>query len=254
MLYIAFHMPAAIEKWYHNWFNSPYYHILYNDRDQEEAERFIDNLFAFLAPDSSARILDGACGRGRHVIYINKKGYDVTGLDLSKENIEFASSFENRRMRFFQHDIRNLFYINYYDIVLNLFTSFGYFEKEHDNFLALSNFAKSLRPGGYFVLDFLNAEKVRENMVVREIVEKEGITFYINRKLEAGYFVKEIRFSHREKQFAFKERVKAFAFRDLEQHLGKAGFLMKHVFGDYDLTEFRQEKSDRLILICAKND
>lgn len=231
-------MPIGIEKWYH----------------QEEAEGFIDNLFAFLAPDSSARILDATCGRGRHAIYINKKGYDVTGIDFSTENIEFASSFENKRMRFFQHDMRRLGYVNYYDIVLLLFSSFGYFEKEHDNLLALSNFAKTLRPKGYFVMDLMNAGKVRKNMVAREIVEKEGITFHISRKLEAGYIVKEIRFEHPKKPFALKEKVKAFSYADFEKNLDKADLRIMHTFGDYGLDEFKNEKSERLILICTKND
>lgn len=247
-------MPQTLDKWHYNWLNSPYYHILHNNRNQEEAERFIDNLFAFLTPGEASRVLDAACGRGRHSIYINKKGYDVTGVDLSEENVRFASSFENRKLHFFRHDLRNLFYTNYFDLVLNLFTSFGYFEKERDNLLALHTFAKALRPGGYFVMDFLNAEKVRKHLVIRETVEKDGIEFHISRRFEDDLFVKEIRFSHREKQFAFKEKIKAFTKEDFERYLGMAGFRIREVFGDYDLNEFHLERSDRLILICSKKD
>src|SRR4051812_2242107 len=109
-------------KWFQNWFNSPYYHILYNQRNDEEAEFFIDNLCAYLEPSIDCRLLDIACGRGRHSVYLNKKGYDVTGIDLSHANIKYAQQFENKRLHFYVHDMRYLFYINYFDIAFNLFT------------------------------------------------------------------------------------------------------------------------------------
>src|SRR6476620_1008681 len=107
------------KKWFQNWFNSPYYHILYKQRDDEEAELFIDNLCSFLKPAREARMLDIACGRGRHAIYLNKKGYDVTGIDLSISSIKFAQQHENPKLHFAVHDMRHLFYINYFDFAFN---------------------------------------------------------------------------------------------------------------------------------------
>jgi len=120
------------KKWFQHWFNSPYYHILYQQRDHAEAEFFIDNLCAYLKPAANARLFDIACGRGRHSIYFNSKGFDVTGIDLSIASIKYAKQYENKQLHFYVHDMRYLFYVNYFDIALNLFTSFGYFETDQE--------------------------------------------------------------------------------------------------------------------------
>src|SRR5688500_1353447 len=132
------------KKWFQNWFSSPYYHILYHQRNDEEAEFFIYNLCSYLNPVASSRLLHIACVSGRHWVYLNKKGYDVTGIDLSVSNIRFAQQFENEKLHFYVHDMRYLFYINYFDIAFNLFTSFGYFETEKDHVNALKTFRKSI--------------------------------------------------------------------------------------------------------------
>lgn len=240
------------QKWYHNWFNSPYYHILYSQRNFEEAEHFIDNICSYLSPDSSVKILDAACGKGRHSIYLNKKGYDVTGIDLSRESIKYASAFENNHLHFWVHDIRNLFYVNYFDIVLNLFTSFGYFEKDSDNQHAINMFAKALKPGGILVMDFMNVEKIAKNLVVREVKTMEGIDFHINRKLQNNFVVKEISFEHLGRKLAFKEEVRALTISDFERYFAKAGIQIQAVFGNYDLKDFDGKNSERLILIGKK--
>ncbi len=247
-------MPNQNQKWYHNWFNSPYYHILYSQRNLEEAEHFIDNICSHLSPGGSVKILDAACGKGRHSIYLNKKGYDVTGIDLSKESIKHASAFENEHLHFWVHDIRNLFYINYFDIVLNLFTSFGYFEKESDNQHAINMFAKALKPGGVLVMDFMNIEKIKNNLVVREVKTMEGIEFHIHRKIINNFVTKEISFEHLDKKMAFKEEVRALSVVDFERYFTKAGIKIQSVFGDYDLNAFDNKNSERLIFIGKKND
>ena len=103
------------KKWFENWFDSPYYHILYQNRNDEEAELFIDNLCTYLKPSLNAMLLDAACGRGRHAVYLNKKGYHVTGIDLSPSNIEFAQRFKNKELHFQVHDIRHIFQKNSFD-------------------------------------------------------------------------------------------------------------------------------------------
>src|SRR5690606_8758177 len=120
-------MAQAEHEWFKDWFNSPYYHLLYNHRDENEAIFFLDNLIAKLQPKPDARILDLACGRGRHAVYLRTKGFDVTGVDLSPENIRLAATTAGERLHFYVHDMRYLLLSNYFDLVLNLFTSFGYF-------------------------------------------------------------------------------------------------------------------------------
>ena len=112
-------------EWFESWFDSPYYHVLYKNRDFSEAELFIDKLIQLIEPTKASRVLDLACGKGRHSIYLNKKGFDVTGIDLSEKSIACAKTAENETLHFYMHDMRKLFRTNYFDVVLNLFTSFG---------------------------------------------------------------------------------------------------------------------------------
>ncbi|MXV52506.1 methyltransferase domain-containing protein [Pedobacter sp. HMF7647] len=239
-------------KWFQNWFNSPYYHILYNQRNDEEAEFFIDNLFAHLNPTSDSLLLDVGCGRGRHSVYLNKKGYDVTGIDLSLPNINYAKQFESRQLHFFVHDMRYLFYINYFDIALNLFTSFGYFETQKEHVTALKTMRKSLKKDGLLVLDYFNCQKIIRNLSPQEVKSIDGIDFYITKKRVADKIVKTISFEHRNKDYTFKEEVKVFCLPEFQRLLDVSGFAITDHFGDYSLNEYDENKSDRLILICHK--
>jgi len=239
-------------KWFQYWFNSPYYHILYSQRNDEEAEFLIDNLSAYLKPGPDSRILDIACGRGRHAVYLNKKGYDVTGIDLSEQSIRYAKQFEQKHLHFFVHDMRKLAFINYFDIALNLFTSFGYFETEKDHVNALKSFRKGIKHEGSLVIDYFNTQKILRNLNPQEIKTMEGIEFHIHKFVAEGKIIKRINFEHKHKAFAFEERVQAFTFADFERMLTKAGLEITATFGNYKLDKFDETNSDRLILVCKK--
>lgn len=239
-------------KWFQYWFNSPYYHILYSQRNDEEAEYLIDNLSAYLKPALHSRILDIACGRGRHAVYLNKKGFDVTGIDLSEQSIKYAKQFENKHLHFFVHDMRKLGYINYYDIAMNLFTSFGYFDTEKDHVNALKSFRKSIKDDGRLVIDYFNTQKILQNLTHRETKNIEGIAFDIHKFVADGKIIKHINFEHKNKHFAFEERVQAFTKDDFERMFEKSGLAVKEIFGSYNLDTFDPVKSDRLIFLCEK--
>ena len=238
--------------WFKSWFNSPYYHILYNARNQEEAELFIDNLCNFLKPAPDSKMLDIACGKGRHSVYLNKKGFDVTGTDLSYASIRFAKKFENPTLQFFVHDMRNLFYINYSDFAFNLFTSFGYFDTDKDHINALKSFAKSLKKDGLLVMDYMNSDKIARNLVPNEVKVIGEITFTISRKIVDSKIIKSIAFSDKSQNFSFTEEVRAFRLTDFERLFAAAGLQISRTFGDYDLNPFDVNQSDRLIIICKK--
>ncbi|HEY1009689.1 MAG TPA: class I SAM-dependent methyltransferase, partial [Daejeonella sp.] len=165
-----------------------------------------------------------------------------------------AQQFENDKLHFYVHDMRYLFYINYFDLALNLFTSFGYFETEKDHVNALKTFRKSLKPGGILVLDFFNTEKILRNLTQQEVKHADGIDFYISKKVTGGKIVKTISFEHKNKDFSFKEEVKAFTFADFEKMFHRSGFKIMDYFGDYALNSYDETRSDRLIFICAKAD
>lgn len=238
--------------WYHSWFNSPYYHLLYNNRDDKEAHIFIDNLVTFLNPLKDTSFLDLACGKGRHSRYLNSKGFEVTGIDLSEESIQYASQFQNENLHFYVHDMRRVFRVNYFDYVLNLFTSFGYFETPHHDEQVLQSVHSALKRGGTFVLDFMNANYVINHLVAEEEKKVEGCRFSIKRRQSEGYILKDISFDAEGHTNHFQEKVKAYTYVELSRMVTNAKLSITGTFGDYSLAPFNEKESKRLILICKK--
>lgn len=239
-------------EWFAGWFDSKYYHILYKDRDYREAQAFLDNLVERLGLTPGLQVLDLACGKGRHSVYLAQKGFYVTGVDLSEKSIEYARQFENDHLSFYVHDMRKPFHINYFDVVLNLFTSFGYFEREGDNLKAIQSMTKAVKPGGLLVIDFMNTSQVISKLVKEEQKNIEGITFDIKRWVENDFIVKEIDFDADGHEYVFQERVRALTLNDFEEYFDAAGLKMIHLYGDYQLNSFDRERSDRLIMVAEK--
>ncbi len=238
--------------WFSEWFDSPYYHILYKNRDLKEAELFIDQLTHYLNLPPGAHIIDIPCGKGRHCIYLNQKGLNVSGADLSPKNIDHAQQFSNPTLRFFIHDMREPFATNEFDAVLNIFTSFGYFDDPMDNQRCVNAFAQALKPGGRLVIDFMNITKVTGALIPEESKTIEGITFCIRKHIENERIVKDILFSDQGREFHFQEKVSMLYKEDFLKYFNFAGLNVKNIFGDYQLNPFHPEKSDRLIIIAEK--
>ena len=241
-------MKKGIKNWYANWFNTDFYHVLYQDRDHKEAERFMNTLTGYLKLSKNATILDLACGKGRHAIYLNTLGYDVTGIDLSENSIDFAKQFENETLHFDVHNMCNPYH-KQFDAVLNLFTSFGYFDNEDDNLNTIKAIKADLNETGSGVIDFMNVTHIIDNLVPQDTKKVGGIVFYQKRYLKDGYIFKEIDFHYKNKDFHFVERVKALTLKDFEAYFEEADIELRAVFGDYKLNEFHPKASERLILI-----
>ncbi|GAB5399621.1 MAG: class I SAM-dependent methyltransferase [Aureisphaera sp.] len=238
----------AEHRWYSSWFDTPYYHILYKDRDKREAQQFMDKLTKFLKLPNNAEILDLACGRGRHSVYLNELGYHVIGADLSSENIKYAKRFENETLTFKQHDMC-MPYPKKFDAVFNLFTSFGYFDTEEDNFRTINAIKSELKKGGYGVIDFLNVEFVRENLVANEIKHVDDITFHMEKEVSKDHIIKHITFDVDGRSQKFTEKVRALSLKDFMEYFKEAKAELLYSFGDYNLTPFHPNSSERLILI-----
>lgn len=238
----------STENWFASWFDTPYYHILYKERDEAEAQHFMDNLTHYLNLPEDAKILDLACGKGRHSMYLNTLGFDVTGADLSENSIAEASAAANEKLHFKVHDMRIPFEEKF-DAVFNLFTSFGYFENDEDNLTTLKAIHDSLSEYGFAVIDFMNTNYVINNLVPEEIKTVEGIDFHIKRYVKDHHIYKEIDFEDKGKKFHFTEKVKALTLSDFEQMMEEAGIYLLDVFGDYKLRKFYKNDSERLIMI-----
>ncbi len=245
-------MPAKEPSWFEAWFDSPYYHLLYKNRNEEEAQFFIDNLVKELNLNKGAKILDLACGKGRHAIHLNSLGYDVTGIDLSEESINIARKAENETLAFFVHDMRELYWSNYYNCILNLFTSFGYFDDENDNLKTLQSVYDSLKPGGVFVIDFFNAAKVERELIAAEIVTADDTEFHISRQIKDGYILKDIEVRKGGTVHRFMEKVQLLQKENFQKWFASTGFEITDVWGDYSLNAFNPETSPRLIITVKK--
>lgn len=238
---------ASSEEWFSSWFDTPYYHILYKDRNDQEAQQFIDNLTRYLNIAEDGKVLDLACGKGRHSVYLNALGYTVKGVDLSNQSIQQANQLANESLVFEVHDMRDSF-SEKYDVILNLFTSFGYFETEEDDLKVLESIKSGLTEYGLGVIDFMNVQKVISTMIPNEVKEIDGIIFTIKRFVDKGFIHKQIDFQDKGQQYSFTEKVKVLTFDDFDCLMSKAGMQIIDVFGDYKLGKFSKE-SDRLILV-----
>ena len=239
-------------NWFEEWFDSPFYHILYKNRNDAEAEKFITNLVQFLKPQKNQLFVDVACGKGRHSLFLNTLGYSVDGFDLSTNSIKSAQQKETPTLHFFVNDIRVPLKKNYYDFAFNLFTSFGYFDTEDDNQKAINAIAESLNEEGILVLDFMNAHKVIKNLQASETKTIDGIEFDIKKSLNKGFITKDISFNFKNAHHHYQEKVKAISLKTFEQYFLKANLTICATFGDYNLNPFHIETSDRLILIAKK--
>ena len=237
------------KKWFETWFDTKYYHILYKNRNDKEAHFFMDNLIDFLKVKKASKVLDLACGKGRHSIYLNKKNVDVLGVDLSEQSIKYAKQFENETLHFDVHDMRNVYKNTKFDYVFNLFTSFGYFENDNDDQKVINSMKSMLNENGILVIDFLNATKTIENLVLEEEKIIDGIKFRINRKVENNFIVKTIEFNDENRNYSFQERVKVLKLKDFKKLFEKANLKLLNVFGNFALEKYDEKTADRLIMI-----
>ncbi|MEI8279116.1 MAG: methyltransferase domain-containing protein [Bacteroidota bacterium] len=239
--------------WFESWFGSPYYKILYENRDELEAQAFVKKLIDYLQPMPQSRMLDIACGEGRYAVQLADYGYDVIGTDLSHHSIEKAKAYESDRLQFFVQDMRMPFYINYFNYAFNFFTSFGYFAHDRDHKLAAKSFAGALKPGGILVIDYLNKENILSHLVPEETVQRGSYTFHLKRKLERKHIVKEISFNDVDNYpRKYTESVAAFELADFIKMFKLAGLSLVGTFGDYKLNTYHPFDSPRMIMIFKK--
>ena len=243
---------TKIQNWFETWFNSPYYHLLYKNRDDQEAQVFLTNLLAVLKPPEKAAILDLACGKGRHAVFLHKLGYNVTGTDLSKSSIEWAEKFEVPGLKFVVKDMREPLENKKFSCIFNLFTSFGYFDNSKDNIKVLRSANQMLEKNGCLVIDFLNIHYVKNHMVSEELIDRNGLIFHINREIKDNRIQKTIKFTDNDKSYNYTEYVQAFDLGDFKGLLKHADMFIKKSYGNYQMEAFDADKSDRLIIICKK--
>ena len=220
-------------EWFADWFGHTYLD-LYPHRDDEDARQAVA-LIAANVPLADARILDLACGQGRHAVQLNALGARIVGVDLSSVLL-IKARYGNPPVRdLVRADMRRLpFRRGVFDVVVNLFTSFGYFgnDAEHDG--VLKTVAELLVEGGWFVIDFLNADQVRDGLIPSERVDVSGRTIDVKRRLleQGAYVQKEMHVL--EEGTRHVERVRLFSAVELTGMITAAGLTVVDRFGNYE--------------------
>ena len=238
--------------WYEDWFKSPYYPLLYAHRDEQEAEIFLQHLLDFLKPKPGSKIWDLACGNGRHSRYLANRGFQVTGTDLSEPFIEYAQKHAVSGQIFFRQDMRDAPPRNDFDIVLNLFTAFGYFDSTDDDALVLHQVHRGLKPGGMLILDYLNLTTAIKSLVEYEEKTLNAIHFTIRRSIQNQRIHKDIQVQDGQIRHRFEESVKILYLEDFQSLLAYAGFRILFTWGNYAADTYDHAKSQRLILFAEK--
>lgn len=235
--------------WYKEWFGEEYLE-LYSHRDQGEAEAhvdFVSRLFANAPPEA---VLDLACGAGRHTEALRGRGIRALGVDLSLTLLT-----QNPQLPRVAGDMCCLpFAERTFDWVLNFFTSFGYFESERENFRVLEEVVRVLRPGGRFLIDLFNRDRVLSGLVPRESQERHGDQVEIERWFDARTqrVNKRIRVvSEGREDATFVESVRAYSRDEVVIGLRWAGLEVSEVYGSFAGDPHHRD-SERLILVGYK--
>ncbi len=238
-----------MSEWFRRWFGEQY-QALYPHRDDAEAERLVDLLLARAVIAAGDRVVDLACGGGRHAAALAERGMTVTGVDLS--SAQLAAARGRGLTRLVLADMRRLpIRAASADAVVNLFTSFGYFERDDEHEAVLREVGRILKPGGRFALDFLNAPRVRATLVPRDERVVDGRTVVQERAVTEGgrFVVKTIHLEGETETFA--EKVRLLEREDIERMLDAAGLMTESVLGDYDGTAHR-DTSPRLLMLARR--
>ncbi len=240
-------------EWYKDWFADERYSCLYKNRNDAEAAKLIELVELITGDDKSRSVLDIPCGAGRHLITLAKRGYtNLHGRDLSSTLINEAKNRvaeENISIDFAISDIREPL-TQEYDLILNLFTSFGYFERHQEHEAVIRSFAGALSANGYVVVDFFNALLVQETLIPNSEVKMDGDEVaHITKRVESGRIIKAIRFASDGKEFI--ESVRLYTLRDFQEMFTATGLLLEHTFGDYEGNTFT-DTSSRLIMFARR--
>lgn len=242
-------------SWYKDWFSSEHYLKVYSHRDLTEAERLVEFIIKKTQPEEDASVLDMACGAGRHAIAFAKKGFSVTAVDLSELLIREAmknSEQNNVQIDFVVSDILNFDTVNRFDLIANLFTSFGYFENDDDNYGVIQKSYSLLKKGGYFVLDYFNKNFLINNIIPTTVLSENGKRITQNRLIKDQRVVKNITIENNENTSVFYESVRLYSCEEILAYFDKAGFTNLSLLGDYQGSEHNKDSSQRLIVFGQK--
>ncbi|WP_372662420.1 class I SAM-dependent methyltransferase [Cohnella sp.] len=242
-----------MNNWYEKSFGEDYL-IIYKHRDMHGAAAEVRKMIAWLKLPNHSHVLDLCCGMGRHALALVEAGYCVTGVDLSPILLmEARASDPNNTIRWVQSDMRSLpcdeTFNESFDAVVNLFTSFGYFEEDSEQLKVLKQIYQALKPGGQFIIDYMNASYTAKHLVLSSERTVDENSIIETRNIKDGFVTKEIvvQGPHR-KTSRYTERVKLYSLDKLTEMLNEVGLAIDAVYGNYDEDDYDDLRSPRMII------
>jgi len=242
-------------SWYRDWFNSENYLRVYRHRDNTDAERLVELIINNTQLELNSKILDMACGSGRHSIIFAKTGFDVTAIDLSQRLISDAKTNAHQnhvKINFILSDILKFQTSERFKLALNLFTSIGYFDNDEDNFQVILKAYQFLDSGGYFVIDYFNKKYLTANLIPTTVFSENGYRITQNRSIHKNRVIKDIMIEQKGSIEEFYESVRLYSYDEMLDYIKKAGFSIIQVSGDYYGNKFNHDSSPRLIIFGRK--
>ena len=244
---------AGEAPWYAQWFDRSEYETVYAARNDSEAASMIECILSTTKIEPGSSVLDVACGRGRHARAFARQGYRVTGIDLSPRAVATATRIARQDgldITFEEGDMRVAPCKDCFDIVTNLFTSFGYFEDDADHQRAIAAMHESMKPSGWLVQDFMNVDQVLADLVPVDERREGSLRVSQRRWVDGPRLNKEITLKQAGiPTQTFRESVRLLRLRDFEMMYAEVGLKIEKVFGDVHGGPFVAD-SPRLIMFA----
>ena len=238
-----------MSDWFARWFGEEYLE-LYPHRDEEEARHAAALVRNIIGPVDVSPILDLACGSGRHSRALRDWAWTV-GFDLSAPLLKIAEH-ETPGAPYVRGDMRALPFADHaFGLVVNLFTSFGYFDTDAQHLRVLAEVARVTRRGGVFVMDYFNADEVRRTLTPSSETEINGRIVRQHRAISSDGRYVEKQISATDCDSTFTERVRLFTKDDLIMMFEESGFGITRVLGNYDGTNW-EPRSPRVLIFAER--
>ena len=244
-----------MNEWFIDWFNTEEYLYVYRHRNDAEAEKLVNLILLNTMIDEHADVIDLACGSGRHSVLFAEKGFNVTAVDLSENLLNVARASARNlglKINFLNSDLRKFCINSKFDLAVNLFTSFGYFETDHENFSLFSDALNLLKDNGYFVIDYFNSNYIKKHIIPHSEDHFNGKTIIQDRKIVENRVIKDIVVAQNGSRKNYRESVRMYTDTDLKTGIKEAGLKILKIFGDFDGNKFDLNSSPRIIIISGK--
>jgi SAM-dependent methyltransferase len=252
-------MVTEQNAWYVNFFGEDYLNIYRHIFTPERTQKEVAFAERRLGLTTGVRVLDLCCGPGRHSVRLVQRGYKVTGLDLSPSYLDLArraAADHNVALDTVSADMREIPFDNYFDAVINMYSSFGYLESEAEDLKVLESIVRSLKPGGRLLLDMLNREWAVANYIQNDWHAGEDGTLYIERRaLDLMSSRMRVRFvivgPNGDRRDSMGHDIRLYTLTEMTRLLERVGFDQVEVFGGFDDEPY--EIGTRRMVICARN-